>query len=147
MSDLKFRADVVTVDIQGEQLFFGYPDSVSFDIEFEKSTATVDYEVIINANGRGIKSMMVQILKITLTAAWYVENDELPAEEIELLKSYGGVEYMNGRIEGSFDIDTTKPLQGKTWDILNSLEFCKDGGLPIEEVEINLTQRIIEISN
>lgn len=145
MEDLKFRAEV-DARPQGDQLYFGYLDTDQFDIDFEKCKATVEYSLQVNTRSWGIDSIHVYISKITCTVEWYAGAEELEQEQIDKLLSYGGVEQRNGNIEGSFKIDTTKQFKGKSWEIvMPDLEFKKDGGFQIDEIEINLPEASIEI--
>lgn len=133
--DLDFHAQV-EADIFKIHEYLGV--SKDFDIETGTPTAYVTFELQPEAREWGIKYISVWVKKITCSIEWEAESSELSEQGKQKLINVGGTENRNETITGIIDIDSSKKFKGKEWNINCNVEFKADGGLQINDVQIDM---------
>lgn len=143
--DLDFNAIIEDVDVNGINEHFEI--SKNIDIDTGKPTAYVSFILEPEVRDWGIKSMNMSIRRITISIEWEVYNEDLTSEENLILITVGGKEYkFNNTISGIIEVDTTQKVKDKEWTITNEVEFEKDGGLSIENIEVDFSTMTITVS-
>lgn len=145
--DLDFKTTLKKkeIDINNINKFFGFDDYM-VDIDTDDVEATICYTLEPEAREWGIKYISIMVTKITATINWWCYVDDLTKEEIDKLIVAGGIEQRDDTICGTIEIVSDKEIKGKSWDIENNLEFSKDGGLIINDLQIDMEDLTMEVS-
>ncbi len=146
-----FIAIVDDVDVYGINTFIkrDNPDALKdVDVEEETRQFTVEYELQVEARKDRIKSIAINIKKITGEIIWSVNLDDLSDDKYvninqkTALIEVGGSEWTS-TMEGKILIDTTTD---DSWTIENNMEFHPDGELSVSNVTIDFGQKTIIVS-
>lgn len=130
------------VNILGLAAFLGVDAQIDVELEVEP-TAQIQYDIDVELKPYGIRSMDMNILKVTTSIEWSVNNEDLQPHHREALIKAGGVfnaDNSGGRFSGVIEIDTTT----KPWNI--QIMGNLDNRTEINEVQIDLVNNIIELS-
>ena len=111
----------------------------SVDIDYSCYDVDVDYCIEINARNYGIKSIDINIKRVTANIAWSVYNDELTDNQKDILFNAGG-KLDKDMILGTINIDSNQ-----LWTIDNEMTISKNGCIVVESVEFDLPHRIITV--
>jgi len=123
----------------------------NYDVDDDKKTAKVKFNVDIEARSWGIKSISLYVTSVYFELDWTVEVEKKDEEEIKNLKNNGGkviesyeksIDEDTIIIEGTLIIDTNKD---KEWEINSDIEM-NDDTLSVSNLEINFENKKIEIS-
>ena len=123
----------------------------NYDVDYDKKTAKVKFNVDIEARSWGIKSISLYVTSVYFELDWTVEVEKKDEEEIKNLKNNGGkviesyeksIDEDTIIIEGTLIIDTNKD---KEWEINSYIEM-NDDTLSVSNLEINFENKKIEIS-
>lgn len=145
MSDFNFNAPVKDVTVYSINKFLNLPEGI--DIEINDNTALVKYYFDIEAREWGVKSIAVIFQSIAYEINWWLYIDDLTLEEIEALKKAGGREMRDGTIEGTKEINSTVPVNGKEWTIKSDdLHFGEDGSFSVDSITFELKDLTIHLS-
>jgi hypothetical protein len=126
--DSVFTTDNVDLDIYHIEAVVGNPDP-NDDIETSENKCSVVWEIEPEMRNWGIKWMGVSIKNIVTTIHWYIEEyDE---------KTYNTYTKNSGDIEFQLTPE---------WEIVNDLEFQKDGQIYPTSVQIDFARKIVNVS-
>lgn len=115
------------------------------DVDCNQASAIIYWELEVEARERGIKYISISVTKVIIEIEWYYNIEDTSIEDQKKLIDAGGREMMNGNIEGSFTIDSTKPVNGKEWTVKEEFYFEKDGGIMPEKIQIDFETLTITI--
>jgi len=113
---------------------------VSKDVDIsEHADLVIDWQLRPYIRSYGIECILPEVLRVSGIIEWETEVEYLSETEINILREAGGTEYINGTMGGIITIDSA--LQH--WQIGNELEFEINGGISIDEIEIDFEDKTI----
>lgn len=134
-----FYTTVNDVNINGLAAFLGLDDQIDVEFDFNPP-AQIQYDIDVELKPYGIRSMDMNVLKVTTSIEWGVNNEDLQLHHRDALIKAGGVlnaDNSGGWFSGVIEIDTTT----KEWDI----QLSEVDGTQINSVEIDLVSNCIQL--
>lgn len=142
-----FAAKVDDSSIYGLNKLFKVRNDI--DIYSGIPTFTIEYTLTPDVRSWGIDGITVDVQKITASIEWEVGivAEQLKTVDKAYLINAGGYEFKShGTISGTFELDTTVPINENYWEIKSDVEFTSSGGFQIQEVEVDFLKMKITIS-